>query len=67
MILIETISSFLQEIINFPDFKLSTFALQQQIQHLLFLVNITDCCSDLDNVVEEHRKLLVRTKILLNS
>ena len=62
MILLETVTSFLQEIISFPDFKLSTSALQQQIQHLLFLVNITDCCSDLDNVIEEHKKLLVRTR-----
>lgn len=58
MILHETITSFLQEIINFPDFKLSTFALQQQIQHLLFLVNIADCCSDINTVIEEHNKLL---------
>ena len=59
MILIETLIDFLQEIIDFPDYKLSTSALQQQIQHLLFLVNITDCCSDLDNVIEEHKQLLV--------
>ena len=59
MILTETLIDFLQEIIDFPDYKLSTSALQQQIQHLLFLVNITDCCSDLDNVIEEHKQLLV--------
>ena len=59
MMLTETIINFVQEIINFPDFKLSTFALQQQIQHLLFLVNITDCCSDLSNVIEEHKQLMV--------
>ena len=65
MILTETLIDFLQEIIDFPDYKLSTSALQQQIQHLLFLVNITDCCSDLDNVIVEHKKLLVRLMALL--
>ena len=59
MMITETIINFVQEIINFPDFKLSTSALQQQIQHLLFLVNITDCCSDLSNVIEEHKQLMV--------
>ena len=58
MILTDTLINFLQEIINFPDFKLSTSALQQQIHHLLFLVNITDCCSDLNFVIDEHAKLL---------
>jgi len=62
MILTETLIDFLQEIIDFPDYKLSTSALQQQIQHLLFLVNITDCCSDLDNVIEEHKQLLAVIK-----
>ena len=59
MIIIETVIHFLQEIVSLPDFKLTSPALQQQIQHLLFLVNITDCCSDISAVIEEHKKLLV--------
>ena len=58
MILNETIINFIQEIIKFPDFKNSTPAIQQQIQHLLFLVNLYDCCSDFDFVIEKHSKLL---------
>ena len=57
MVFIETVITFLQKIIKFPDFKTCSASLQQQIKHLLFLATIADV-EEWEAVKEEHNMIL---------
>ena len=56
-IFLKTFTTFLEEIISFPDFKTSSASLKQQIKHLLFLANIANT-DDWEAVTEEHNMIL---------
>ena len=57
MIFLKTFTTFLEQIISFPDFKTSSASLKQQIKHLLFLANIANT-DDWEAVTEEHNMIL---------
>ena len=57
MTVLNTFVTFLEEIINYPDYAASTTALQLQIKHLLFLATIADT-QDWETVIEEHNMIL---------
>ena len=59
----DIINSFIKTIMNSDSFKFSSTPLQQQIQHLSFMVNMWSISSSeylLDIIVEEHINVLVR-------
>ena len=59
----DTVNTFIQAIMSSDSFKFSSIPLQQQIQHLSFIINMWTISSSeylLDIITEEHVKLMVR-------
>ena len=58
----DTVNTFIQAIMSSDSFKFSSIPLQQQIQHLSFIINMWTISSSeylLDIITEEHVKLMV--------
>ena len=66
----DTVNTFIQAIMSSDSFKFSSIPLQQQIQHLSFIINMWTISSSeylLDIITEEHVKLMVCVECIYNN